>query len=68
VSQLKRNPLHSSIAKVTSATTFNPKNGSKSTIATILGLLQHFFGVAFDQKSCTDRMWTTLTQKMKIIC
>jgi hypothetical protein len=48
VSQLKRDPLHSAIATVTSATTFNQKLVAKVPLLPFLGLLLHFFGVAFD--------------------
>jgi hypothetical protein len=55
VSQLKRNPLHSAIATLTSATTFNQKTMvAKVQLLPFFGLLPHFFGIAFDQKSCTD--------------
>jgi hypothetical protein len=53
VSQLKRNPLHPPIATVTSAMTFNQKMVAKVLLLPFLGLLQHFFDVAFDRKSCS---------------
>jgi hypothetical protein len=54
VSQLKRNPLHSPIATLTSATTFNQKEFvAKVLLLPFFGVLQHFFSVAFDQKSCS---------------
>jgi hypothetical protein len=41
--------LHSPIATVTSATTFNQKQMVAKVLSLpFLGLLQHFFGVAFD--------------------
>jgi hypothetical protein len=55
VSQLKHNSLHSPIATVTSATTFNQKiMVAKVLLLPFVGLLQHFLGVAFDRKSCSD--------------
>jgi hypothetical protein len=54
VLQLKRNPFHSPIAKVTSAMAFNKKTMvEKVLLLPFLGLWQHFFGVAFDRKSCS---------------
>jgi hypothetical protein len=43
MSQLKRNLLHYAIATVTGATTFNQKNCSESTIATIFGSFATLF-------------------------
>jgi hypothetical protein len=54
VSQLKRNPLHYAIATVTSTTTFNQnKKVAKVLFLPFLCLLLHFFGVAFDTKTCS---------------
>ena len=56
MSQLKCNPLHYAIATLTSATTFNQKKlVAKLLWLPFLGLLLHFFGVAVDRKSCSDR-------------
>jgi hypothetical protein len=54
VSLLKRKLLHYAIATVTSATTFNQKKVAKVLLLPFLGLLQHFFGVDFDTKPCSE--------------
>jgi hypothetical protein len=52
---LKRKLLHYAIATVTSATTFNEKKVvAKVLLLPFFGLLQHFFGVDFDTKPCSE--------------
>ena len=54
MSQQKRDPLHYAIATLTSATTFNQKKMvAKLLLLPFLGLLLHFFTVAFDRKLCS---------------